>query len=155
MQRYVIGTRCTIEVFAGQFCDLQRAPDMPFPICADHALRLFRRMQSMIQEAKDSGLAIPGLIDNLLEQDRARANTPQHRVYYLRVGELIKIGTTKRNLKDRIAAYPPNSALLAVERGGEELEARRHRQFHHLLAERKEWFRPGAELMEHIAGLGR
>jgi hypothetical protein len=73
-------------------------------------------------------------------------------VYYVRIGDLIKVGMTAQ-LKQRLGNYPPGSELLATELGGEALETRRLNQFRHLLAHRKEWFHPGEDLMAHIATL--
>lgn len=150
------GTRCTIQGDGGRFCDGNRAPDMPFAICASHALRLYRRMREMLEEVQGKHHEHPDLYDamvqQVVDQNHARDNAPLHRVYYVRVGNLIKIGTTG-NLRQRLNAYPPGSELLASEPGGTDLEARRHRQFRHLLAARNEWFRPGGDLMDHIAAL--
>lgn len=63
-------------------------------------------------------------------------------VYYMQVGELIKIGYTG-HLRQRMAAYPPNSRLLATEPGNHVLEQRRHQQLAELLSHGNEWFRPG------------
>lgn len=64
---------------------------------------------------------------------------PPERVYYVRVGEHIKIGYT-RNVSNRLSGYPPNSELLAVELGNKTLEKERHHQFHAYLAWGREWF---------------
>lgn len=128
------------------------AKDMPFPICAEHAAILFRRMQQMIQEFQEDPMAQPQVLDAVLQSERAAKNTPLHRVYYIRVGDLIKIGVTK-SMRVRMQAYPPNAELLAVEQGGEDLESARHHQFRHLLAHRQEWFRADGDLMQHIADL--
>jgi hypothetical protein len=80
--------------------------------------------------------------------DRA-SNSPDHQVYYVKVGNLIKIGTTD-NVTRRMHGYPPDAQLLAVEPGGTAVETSRLRQFDHLLAHRKEWFHPGADLLDHI-----
>lgn len=125
---------------------------MPFPICADHALTVYRRMQQIVTEVRQDPRAYPDVVAAAVEGVREQHNSPAHRVYYVRVGALIKIGTTKQ-LRQRLGSYPPGSELLAVERGGEQTESRRHAQFDHLLAERKEWFHPGADLMGHIADL--
>ena len=152
---YSRATRCTVEISLGHFCDVKRAPEMPFPICAEHALQLYRRMQDMVEDTTVRKLMTVQTADNILAHHRAKTNSEQHRVYYVRVGDLIKIGTTRKALSDRLAAYPPNAELLAVERGGTDVEAKRHHQFRHLLAMRKEWFHPAADLLDHIARLGR
>jgi hypothetical protein len=75
-------------------------------------------------------------------------------VYYIRVGELIKIGYT-RDLDQRLRAYPPDAELLATEIGNELIEQAGHAQFGDLLAARAEWFHPGPALLAHIEALTR
>lgn len=71
-------------------------------------------------------------------------------VYYLRCGRLIKIGMTT-NLATRFASIRPNE-VLAIEPGGAEREAQMHRRFAGLRAG-GEYFRPGADLQQHIKEL--
>jgi hypothetical protein len=147
------GTRCTIESH-GKFCDAVSAPGAPFPICAPHARKLYTWMADMVSEARrrpHSRLHVD-VVSAYAAEDHAKRNTPDHRVYYVQIGKLIKIGTTT-NLKQRLNAYPPGSQLLAAELGGQAREAQRHREFSHLLASRKEWFHPGPDLMAHIDAL--
>jgi hypothetical protein len=140
---------------SGNFCDADGAPDLPFAICSRHAVALYRRMHEMVAEAR-SNYREPALLNAVVREVSAeryaKANTKRHRVYYVRVGDLIKIGMTT-NLKQRLSAYPPGSQLLAAELGGQAREAQRHREFSHLLASRKEWFHPGPDLMAHIDAL--
>lgn len=86
---------------------------------------------------------------------RIPVETPEHAgsvVYYLQVGDLVKIGHTS-NLQRRMMGYPPGSVLLATEPGGHATELARHAGFADLLAGRREWFHPGPLLMEHITAL--
>jgi hypothetical protein len=83
---------------------------------------------------------------------RERKHQAEGIVYYLMVGSLVKIGTT-RNLTARLFGYPPDAELLATEQGGAERERQRHEQFAHLRAARAEWFRPEPELLAHCATL--
>ncbi len=70
-------------------------------------------------------------------------------VYYLRRGDLIKIGTTTDPRK-RFATLMPDE-ILAIEPGGYALETARHGQFDHLrVRPRSEYFRDEPELREHI-----
>lgn len=70
-------------------------------------------------------------------------------VYYLRRGEVIKIGTTKDPHK-RFTTLMPDE-ILAFEPGSYELETARHGQFDHLrIRPRSEYFRDEPELREHI-----
>jgi hypothetical protein len=67
-------------------------------------------------------------------------------VYYIRRGDLIKIGTTTEPAI-RFRALLPDE-ILAFEPGGDELETARHLQFGHLW-HRGEYFRIAPELLEH------
>ncbi|MER8219707.1 hypothetical protein ABTZ58_03735 [Streptomyces sp. NPDC094143] len=68
-------------------------------------------------------------------------------VYYMRFGNLIKIGTTIR-LYERAKDLKPDE-ILAVEPGTYDLELQRHRQFARYRAN-GEYFYPGPALREHI-----
>lgn len=71
-------------------------------------------------------------------------------VYYMQLGNLVKIGFTT-NLGSRVAALNPQ-AVLAVEGGGAPVEHARHREFaeYHVHGE---WFRLDGALAERIAAL--
>ncbi|MER7155923.1 hypothetical protein ABT366_34505 [Streptomyces lydicus] len=79
------------------------------------------------------------------------AKISRHRpvVYYMqRVdGGLIKIGTSTR-LRERSREL--DAKVLAAEPGSKPEEGRRHRQFERL-HDHDEWFRPGDDLMAHVA----
>jgi hypothetical protein len=127
---------------------------MPFPICPKHAIAVYMRVAEIRQDALSGGQRL-GFIEQSLEpkaldlKDVARSER-QQTIYYVRVGDLIKIGWTT-DLRTRLRAYGPARQLLATETGGSGLEAQRHREFNHLLVAGKEWFRPGSDLLEHIA----
>lgn len=73
-------------------------------------------------------------------------------VYYMRVGNRVKIGWTT-NLQKRVNSLMPEE-VLAVEQGGSTVEMKRHEQFDHLRTAR-EWFRYEDPLVTHIASLPR
>ncbi|MDF1480124.1 GIY-YIG nuclease family protein [Leifsonia sp. H3M29-4] len=73
-------------------------------------------------------------------------------VYYLRFRGRIKIGTSA-NPRRRIAALP-HDEVVGFERGGRELEHRRHQQFAASRMPRSEWFRATDELEAHLAVIG-
>lgn len=154
MPRYIRVS--VIEPTTCSMCDAASAPDMPVPICSTHAIKIYRHMQQIVDAVRDNHHnhmdVHVAIVQGVHDERYAKANSPVHRVYYARIGGLIKIGTT-RDLRARFNNYPPDAELLAVERGGEDMESRRLRQFRHLLAERKEWFHPGVDLMDHIARL--
>ncbi|WP_060888669.1 hypothetical protein [Streptomyces scabiei] len=68
-------------------------------------------------------------------------------VYYMRFGNLIKIGTTGQ-LYTRVRRLKPDK-LLAAEPGSYDLEAKRHREFARFRAE-GEHFYPAPPLLQHI-----
>lgn len=73
-----------------------------------------------------------------------------HVVYYIRRGNMVKIGTTK-NLRERLNGLMPDE-VLAIEPGGRALERERHAQFADLRSgARSEYFFPGVALQRHIA----
>lgn len=84
-----------------------------------------------------------------VEESRKILGPPEGFVYYLQVGELIKIGYAS-DLIRRLQSYPPGTELLAVERGMIELEKRRHLKFAELRTAGREWYEPDVRLMDHI-----
>jgi hypothetical protein len=71
-------------------------------------------------------------------------------VYYIRIGDYIKIGTTT-NLAMRMSILQPDE-VLATEPGWTEVENARHQQFKHLrIRPRSERFHSAPELLEHVA----
>jgi hypothetical protein len=149
---------CTVQVDTdGTFCEAPSAADMPFPICPRHALRLFNRLQQMAQDRAHAA-PVAALLDNMAAWPASLPQTFHAKhddvIYYVRFGDIVKIGTT-RNLRNRLNTYPPTAVLLAVEPGGLRLEAERHAQFAHLLAYRNEWFFAADELLEFAAFLSQ
>lgn len=69
-------------------------------------------------------------------------------VYYIRFGELIKIGTSA-NPRRRIASLP-HDEVLAFERGDRRLEQHRHAQFGSHQLNGGEWFHTHDALLAHI-----
>jgi len=72
-------------------------------------------------------------------------------VYYFRIGDRVKIGTTT-NLAERAKVFRPEE-IMATEPGGLDAERRRHGQFAHFRLGQTEWFRLEGSLREHIAGI--
>lgn len=70
-------------------------------------------------------------------------------IYYLRVGDLIKIGFTV-DIDQRMRQYPPNIEVLATHPGTRETERQMHHKFLHRVAKGREWFTPCAEIDQHI-----
>jgi hypothetical protein len=70
-------------------------------------------------------------------------------VYYIRMGELIKIGYSI-DVAQRMRAYPPTAELLAAHPGTELLEKQIHQKFKVHLARGREWFHPHGDVMAHV-----
>lgn len=71
-------------------------------------------------------------------------------VYYMRIGNRVKIGTTT-NLAERMKSIYPEE-LMAIESGGYQLEQDRHAEFSRLRTH-GEWFRLEEPLTTHIENL--
>ncbi len=71
-------------------------------------------------------------------------------VYYMRIGDRVKIGTSA-SLAQRLETINPEE-LMATERGDRRVESRRHRQFADLRVH-GEWFRLEGALIQHIDAL--
>ncbi|MCP2339180.1 GIY-YIG nuclease family protein [Actinomadura rupiterrae] len=74
-------------------------------------------------------------------------------VYFIRDGDLIKIGHSG-NLKTRRRAFTSDlTAILAVTPGDRDLEQATHERFAAQRAKRREWYHPAPELIAHINDL--
>lgn len=80
----------------------------------------------------------------------AAVNVRGNVVYYARIGNRVKIGTSY-DLRARLTVINPEE-LLAIERGSYELEAQRHREFRELHTH-GEWFRYEGPLVDHVRAL--
>lgn len=149
-------TRCTAQREDGSFCDGQTLPDAPFPICVRHAAQVYEFLRGSFDAAiNDEERRMHIVVDVLGKRQEINKHLDSAAnavVYYGQIGDHIKIGTTT-NLKSRMVAYPPNRRLLATEPGYEDVEAARHREFADLLDMGREWFTPGARLINHINNL--
>lgn len=91
-----------------------------------------------------------GRLDEMEQEAKSRLEKSEGWVYYVRVGELIKVGHSKV-VSDRLKAYPPDAELLAVEPGSRALEGERHSRFGAFLRHGREWFEDNAEVRSWIA----
>lgn len=147
---------CTALAASGRPCDNASLPDSPFPICLRHAAEVMRYLNAITED--HAGAAVMAARSLAAEIHRR----PEHLrapgrgvsvVYYLRIGQYIKIGYSA-DLKTRIRFYPPDTEILALEIDGDRtLEAKRLRQFRHDLLAGTEWFAPSPALLSHIESL--
>ena len=146
--------RCTAQFKSGKFCDRGSVRDAPFPICVKHAAEIYGFIRDQTQ-AEDS--VMDAMANVLQHRDclspASREPSGREVVYYLQVGEMIKIGTTK-NLGHRLQSYPPNRRLLATEPGSYELEQRRIKEFS-MYSISGEWFHLNDAMIRHAAKLRR
>lgn len=70
-------------------------------------------------------------------------------IYYIRMGDLVKIGYTA-DLRQRVRAYPPHAELLAAHPGTLETERQIHHKFLMHLSKGREWFESHDVLTAHI-----
>lgn len=154
------GLSCTIESKTGRFCDSPAWPDAPFPICRHHAIKLYIAMRGIHEGAFMKDMTMTPTVDPYFavtpenvkrDTERWEAKKAEHSVvYYVRIGEFIKIGYTT-NLRNRMSGLRTDcSNVLATEPGGKELEAKRHAQFDKIRVGRREDFKPTLALIKHI-----
>lgn len=129
----------------------EAAREYGLSLCAEH----YQRHKELLIQYDRAHEAIEILArwedDDLRRKEReklAQRYAEQSVVYYVRMRDLVKIGTTV-NMKNRSGDLLWDE-VLATEPGGEELERMRHKQFRHLRV-RGERFEPGPDLMSHIA----
>ena len=114
-------------------------------------------INEMLERLVQEGRRDPVLADRrLLAEQRSAYNQAERAalgvVYYVRMGEFIKIGTT-RDLPARLyALYLTERDVLATEPGGQEMELGRHHEFAEERV-RRELFEPSDRLLAHIEAL--
>lgn len=142
------------KVLAGECCVptcyAEALEDAPFPICMRHMRQVFRYFDGYTEVAKQI-FNSQRAIDSARPPKQRPSGSEHDQVYYLRVGEFIKIGYSA-NIKQRLSQMRLNAdAVLATEPGGRDLERLRHQQFTHLRQGRREDFETAADLLSHVA----
>jgi len=152
MPDYIRTTECTVQRHDGSFCETPSAPDMPFPICLRHATRLHEHLQT-IEDTRRAARrdALEASVNDPAVWARVeKLKVAQSQVYYVRIGDYIKIGYTT-NLTARLVGLRADAdQVLATEPGGAQEERARHLQFAHLRKGRRENFRGALDLIQHI-----
>jgi len=122
----------------------------PVPFCQEHVLYFWMLVE---KDMREQGVTVEDverrqredLDRRIKEREDARPGT----VYYLEVGDFLKIGYT-RDLWRRMREYPPNAVLLAREEGTPDDERALHKRFAAYLESGREWFRDAPEIRAHI-----
>ncbi|MCT1446200.1 GIY-YIG nuclease family protein [Brevibacterium casei] len=133
--------------------------DEPLKLCRQHlfaalglAGRLFtdQQISSIIADHRISEVKNR---ERLKAEQKARAHSRQAGwIYYIRVGDLLKIGYAT-SVWDRLTSYPPNITVLAIHPGTRELEAHLHRKFRLLLQKGREWYADDGTISDHIGNV--
>lgn len=146
-------TPCPIQFDDGGACGKPSMEDGPYPICTAHIRQAYRWVARHMESYTEDPLFVLTYGIERAQAERAAQDEKmidrEHVVYYVQIGEHIKIGYTSR-LKARMKTYPITRRLLAVEAGGLSIEKQRHNQFKQYLDQGNEWFKPGSELLVHI-----
>lgn len=134
-------TRCIVSG-----CNAWADPLLPIAICSMHAYAVAETFITIRLGDMPSG-------KRAVNKDRARKSGGW--VYFLRIGDRIKIGHTT-NLRSRLAAYPPDTTVLAVCPGSREDEAALHQLFQSYREGGREWYGGNhAPILQHIADVLR
>lgn len=110
-------------------------------LCQDHALQTW----VAVQEMNAAGHARPPA-----PAPRPRYTNDTGHVYYLRIGDRVKIGYTA-NLFARMASYPPNAEILLLRYGTRELERSEHARFGEHRTDGREWFHANERVLQMIS----
>lgn len=151
----------------GPFCDSPASDRYPFPFCQEHLLLMWsyvdediRATQKTSEERDQEQEQVfieaqerhdDAIKDNMSPPKPRHVNElqPPGLIYYLQVGDYIKVGYTS-NAKRRGSEYPPGSKLLLSYPGSREDEKRLHEKFVAYREAGREWYMDAAEIREHI-----
>ena len=133
--------------------DRYEEPSAP-PFCGKHLIRCATYVSSRMKDLMEAPLLPPR--PPMAGPVGESADKASSVVYYVRLGDHIKIGTTT-NLRARMSAlyidHNPD-ALLATEPGDRNVERERHNDFREDRAfSNRELFNPSPRLMAHIQRL--
>lgn len=123
-------------------CTGVAAEDLPSPVCIRCAYALAEAFASI-------RLNKTGVIPRAVARDRAKRGGGW--IYYLRIGDRIKIGHTV-NLRNRLGSYPPDAVLLCAHPGTRSDEAALHQLFQSYCEAGREWYGDRHQpILDHIA----
>lgn len=137
-------------------CPTWPHPDLSktVPICAEHAKAIASEVRAW---SWGPSTAPHHVVSDKSQRrmdrqrvERADVQQAQSQVYYIRIGDHVKIGFTGNVVERLIGLRVDSSALLATEPGGRDLERQRHLQFGQERVGRRENFNPSRRLLAHI-----
>lgn len=142
---------CTAQRASGSFCDAPTMEGSPFPICLKHAQDAWLFIESYVRG--------PKRYEHPSQSEADRSANAWHGgasglVYYIQVGDRVKIGFTT-NIRKRVSNLSLKMAdVIAVEPGTETTEFQRHQQFEgDRIHSNGEWFTASDGLMAHTAAV--
>lgn len=150
---------CIATSQTGRSCLGHVLNDAVIALCHEHELLVYLGVQGRLRGhlksiGKAQEYAEKG-IDSRMNPETAEAYAEQSQVYYIRIGDYIKIGYTQ-NLKERLNGLRVDASdILATEPGGRDKERQRHLQFADIRIGRRENFERTADLLTHIAKVRR
>lgn len=109
-------------------------------MCQEHAILIWAAVEHM----RTAGTVEPKV------RPLPTASEIEGCVYYIRIGDRVKIGHTT-NPSKRLATYPPQTEILALRRGSKELEHREHVRFSEHRTDGREWFHANERVLHMIA----
>jgi hypothetical protein len=144
-------TTCVMVDEKGRDCRHRRAEDAPLPLCLNHLRDAYLFFADYLASVRDRTEDQEADFSKAGDLETPFTGIPESVsiVYYVRIGNHIKIGMT-RNLHERMGALQPDE-ILAIEEGGRDKEMARHQQFTWSKAPKgAEYFYPTDDLMRHI-----
>lgn len=147
---------CTINLGQGVFCDAPVPDGSPLSLCGDHLMEAYSFCASLIDVRRaenQSGITREQTVQAVNDAHAAAPPSDLTYVYYIRRGDLIKIGYSAA-LAQRFASLMPDE-VLAIEPGDREHERRMHLRFRRSLAMGREYFRQTEDLVEHVRAVRR
>lgn len=133
--------KCTSYVSRAQMRDGPR-------LCQEHLVYAWSIVQEQIAASNRTPPLRRGPAKPNLDPNYKPEPMPGY-VYYLRVGNQIKIGHTT-DICRRLASYPPASELIAYRMGSRKLEKAEHVRYDKWLEDGREWFTYSTELEADI-----
>lgn len=136
------------------------------PFCDDCIWRLWahidgklpEKMKELAKQERFDAIHYRAAVENARKEQWRKDDSAERRnetlttpgdIYYLSIGDLIKIGFTT-DFEQRMRQYPPNSTLLARHPGTRKTERQMHHKFLQHRSKGREWFTPCDEITEHI-----
>lgn len=151
--------RCTTLKATGHFCDQPSVEDVPFPICARHAVSLFRHMQGLTDAEVEALRPTPPSRPHVSPKTRRERNKAIKSllphgasvVYAVQFPDgIIKIGCTA-NLPKRLSFYAnQDGALIGFMLGELADEQAIHASLREHLARGREWYNPTPAVMSAV-----